>query len=128
MAPFAVGVYLGLRSVLKGFRGGWNGSPQTLLLGVVAIGMPIAESSLADDRLVKVFGLVRAARPVAPGRCPNRRVGRALTSPWVPAPPRILTASRPGGSVMSCPKGRADRDVRPSATGRPGREHCIEAK
>ena len=25
MAPFAVGAYLGLRSVLKGFRGGWVG-------------------------------------------------------------------------------------------------------
>jgi hypothetical protein len=25
MAPFTVGAYLGLRSVLKGFRGGWVG-------------------------------------------------------------------------------------------------------
>jgi hypothetical protein len=44
MAPFAVGVYLGLRSVLKGFRGGWVGLAANLVLGVLAIGMPIAES------------------------------------------------------------------------------------
>ena len=44
MAPFAVGAYLGLRSVLKGFRGSWVGLAATLVLGVLAIGMPIAES------------------------------------------------------------------------------------
>jgi hypothetical protein len=44
MAPFAVGVYLGLRSVLKGFQGGWVGLAANLVLGVLAIGMPIAES------------------------------------------------------------------------------------
>ena len=44
MAPFAVGAYLGLRSVLKGFRRGWVGLAANLVLGVLAIGMPIAES------------------------------------------------------------------------------------
>ena len=44
MAPFAVGAYLGLRSVLKGFRGGWVGLAANLVLAVLAIGMPIAES------------------------------------------------------------------------------------
>jgi len=44
MAPFAVGAYFGLRSVLKGFRGGWVGLATNLVLGVLAIGMPIAES------------------------------------------------------------------------------------
>jgi len=44
MAPFVVGVYLGLRSVLKGFQGGWVGLAANLVLGVLAIGMPIAES------------------------------------------------------------------------------------
>ena len=44
MAPFAVGAYFGLRSVLKGFRGGWVGLAANLVLGVLAIGMPIAES------------------------------------------------------------------------------------
>jgi len=39
----AVGAYLGLRSVLKGFRGGWAGLAANLVLGVLAIGMPIAE-------------------------------------------------------------------------------------
>jgi hypothetical protein len=44
MAPFAVGAYFGLRSVLKGFRGGWVGLAANLVLAVLAIGMPIAES------------------------------------------------------------------------------------
>ena len=44
VAPFAVGAYLGLRSVLKGFRGGWVGLAANLVLGVLAISMPIAES------------------------------------------------------------------------------------
>lgn len=44
MAPFAVGAYLGLRSVLKGCRGGWVGLTANLVLGALAIGMPIAES------------------------------------------------------------------------------------
>lgn len=44
MAPFAVGAYFGLRSVLKGFRGGWVGLATNLILGVLAIGMPIVES------------------------------------------------------------------------------------
>jgi hypothetical protein len=44
MAPFAVGAYLGLRAVLRGFRAGWVGFAANLLLGVLAIGMPISES------------------------------------------------------------------------------------
>ena len=44
MAPFAFGAYFGLSSVLKGFRGGWVGLAANLVLGVLAIGMPIAES------------------------------------------------------------------------------------
>jgi|GEM_PF-5711384 hypothetical protein len=44
MAPFAIGAYLGLRSVLKGCRGGWVGLVANLILAVVAIGMPVAES------------------------------------------------------------------------------------
>ncbi len=44
MAPFAVGAYFGLRSVLKRFRGGWVGLAANLVLAVLAIGMPIAES------------------------------------------------------------------------------------
>ena len=44
MAPFAVGAYYGLRSVLKRFRGGWVGLAANLVLAVIAIGMPIAES------------------------------------------------------------------------------------
>ena len=44
MAPFAVGAYFGLRSVLKGFRGGWVGLAANLVLAVLTIGMPIAES------------------------------------------------------------------------------------
>jgi hypothetical protein len=44
MAPFAVGTYFGLRSVLKGFRGGWVGLASNLVLGALAIAMPISES------------------------------------------------------------------------------------
>lgn len=44
MAPFAAGAYLGLRSVRKGFRGGWAGLVANLVLAALAIGMPIAES------------------------------------------------------------------------------------
>jgi hypothetical protein len=44
MAPFAAGAYLGLRSVLKGCRGGWVGLTANVVLGALAIGMPIAES------------------------------------------------------------------------------------
>jgi membrane protein required for beta-lactamase induction len=44
MSPFAVGAYFGLRSVLKGFRGGWASLAANLVLGVLAIGMPIGES------------------------------------------------------------------------------------
>ena len=42
--PFAVGAYFGLRSVRKGFRGGWVGLVANLLLGALAVGMPIAEA------------------------------------------------------------------------------------
>jgi hypothetical protein len=44
MAPFAVGAYFGLRSVLKGFRGGWASLIANLVLAALAIGMPIGES------------------------------------------------------------------------------------
>ena len=44
MAPFAVGAYFGLRSVLKGFRGGWVSFVANLVLVALAIGMPIWES------------------------------------------------------------------------------------
>jgi hypothetical protein len=44
MAPFVVGAYFGLRSVLRGFGGGWVGLAANLVLAVLAIGMPIAES------------------------------------------------------------------------------------
>jgi hypothetical protein len=57
MAPFAVGAYFGLRSVLKGFRGGWVGLAANLVLAVLTIGMPIAESRQADHRAgSSVFG------------------------------------------------------------------------
>lgn len=45
MAPFAVGAYFGLRSVLKGFRGGWAGFTANLVLAALAIGMPMWEWS-----------------------------------------------------------------------------------
>lgn len=44
MAPFAVGAYFGLRSVLKGFRRAWLPLVANLVLGAVAIGMPISEA------------------------------------------------------------------------------------
>ena len=47
MAPFAVGAYFGLRSILKGFVAGWVGLAANLVLGALAIGMPIAESLTA---------------------------------------------------------------------------------
>ena len=45
MAPFAVGAYFGLRSVRRGFRGGWLGLIANLGLAAVAVGMPIVEAS-----------------------------------------------------------------------------------
>lgn len=44
MAPFAVGAYFGLRSVLKGFGRGWVFLAANLVLAAVAIGLPISES------------------------------------------------------------------------------------
>lgn len=44
MTPFAIGACLGLRAVLKGFRGGWVGLIANLVLAVLAIGMPVLES------------------------------------------------------------------------------------
>jgi hypothetical protein len=44
LAPFAVGAYFGLRSVVKGFSGCWVGFATNLFLGVLGIGIPIAES------------------------------------------------------------------------------------
>jgi hypothetical protein len=44
MAPFAVGAYLGLRSFLKGFRRAWVVLAANLVLGALAIGMPISEA------------------------------------------------------------------------------------
>jgi hypothetical protein len=44
MAPFAVGAYFGLRSVLKGFRSGWASLVANLVFMALAIGMPIWES------------------------------------------------------------------------------------
>lgn len=44
MAPFAVGAYFGLRSVLKGYRRGWVFLAANLVLAALAIGMPISES------------------------------------------------------------------------------------
>src|ERR687898_192545 len=41
MIPFAVGAYFGLRSVLKGFSGGWIGFVGNAALALFAIGMPI---------------------------------------------------------------------------------------
>ena len=41
MAPFAVGAYFGLRSVLKGYRRGWASLVANLVLVALAIGMPI---------------------------------------------------------------------------------------
>jgi hypothetical protein len=44
MIPSAVGAYFGLRAILKGFRAGWVGFVANLVLGLVAIGMPILEA------------------------------------------------------------------------------------
>jgi hypothetical protein len=44
MTPFAIGAYLGARSVWKGFKGGWVGLIANLVLGALAVGMPISES------------------------------------------------------------------------------------
>ena len=44
MTPFAVGAYFGLRSGLKGYRGGWVSLVANLVLVALAIGMPIWES------------------------------------------------------------------------------------
>ena len=44
MTPFAVGAYFGLRSGLKGYRGGWASLVANLVLVALAIGMPIWES------------------------------------------------------------------------------------
>jgi hypothetical protein len=44
MAPFAVGAYFGLRSVIKGFRGGWVGFLANLVLVALAFGMPVMEA------------------------------------------------------------------------------------
>ena len=38
-----MGAYLGLRFVLKEFRGGWLGLAANLVLGALAISMPIVE-------------------------------------------------------------------------------------
>ena len=44
MAPFAVGAYFGLRSVLNGYRRGWASLVANLVLVALAIGVPIWES------------------------------------------------------------------------------------
>jgi hypothetical protein len=44
MAPFAIGAYFGARSVWKGFKGGWVGLIANLVVGALAVGMPISES------------------------------------------------------------------------------------
>jgi hypothetical protein len=44
MGPFAVGAYFGLRSVTRGFRGGWVGLIANLVLAALALGMPLVES------------------------------------------------------------------------------------
>lgn len=42
--PFGVGAYFGVRSVVKGFSGGWVGLVGNVALGLVAIVMPTAEA------------------------------------------------------------------------------------
>lgn len=42
--PFAVGAYFGLRAILKRFSAGWIGFVANLVLGLLAIGMPILEA------------------------------------------------------------------------------------
>ena len=44
MIPFAVGAYFGLRAILKGFSVGWFGFVANLVLGLLALGMPILEA------------------------------------------------------------------------------------
>jgi hypothetical protein len=44
MAPFVAGACFGLRSVLKGFRGGWVGLVVNLVLATLAFGMPLGEA------------------------------------------------------------------------------------
>ena len=43
--PYAIGASLGLRAVLKGFRGGWVGLLANTFLGVFSLVMPITEST-----------------------------------------------------------------------------------
>lgn len=42
--PYTVGAFLGLRAVLKGFRGGWAGLVANTVLGALSLVMPITES------------------------------------------------------------------------------------
>ena len=42
--PYTIGAFLGLRAVLKGFRGGWVGLVANTVLGVLSLVMPITES------------------------------------------------------------------------------------
>lgn len=42
--PFAIGAYFGVRSVLRGFSGGWVGLLGNAALGLVAIVMPTVEA------------------------------------------------------------------------------------
>lgn len=44
MIPFVVGAYFGLRSVRRGFHGGWAGLAANTVLAALAIGMPLSES------------------------------------------------------------------------------------
>jgi hypothetical protein len=44
MTPLAVGACFGLRSDLKGYRGGWVSLVANLVVVALAIGMPIWES------------------------------------------------------------------------------------
>jgi hypothetical protein len=44
MTPFVVGAYFGLRSVRKGFQGGWVGLAVNSVLAVLAISMPVLEA------------------------------------------------------------------------------------
>jgi len=45
MGPFALGAYFGLRAVLKRCLRGWVGLVGNLILGMLAIGMPIWEGA-----------------------------------------------------------------------------------
>ena len=42
--PFVVGAYFSARSVLKGYGGGWGGLGGNVVLGTLAIVMPISEA------------------------------------------------------------------------------------